>query len=115
MAGGDSGSMKRSLSIPHDRAAYQASQELFDVLRSECATLTRCTKYLEGARDRIQGIHATVDKNQAAMAMAEVSEHYHPDQFSANEGPDRYSILMKMPSAATPMASELCPTSTSLS
>jgi len=72
MAGGT----KRKLSIPTDRAAYQASEELFDVLRSSCSALNACSRSLGSARDKVQGIHATVDKVQAAMAIGEIFDSY---------------------------------------
>jgi len=53
--------MKRKLSTPSDRAAYAASQPLFDALRSGCDKLEEQSHLLKATRDLSQRIHVQVD------------------------------------------------------
>jgi len=53
--------MKRKLSTPSDRAAYAASQPLFDALRLGCDKLEEHSHLLQATRDLSQRIHVQVD------------------------------------------------------
>ena len=60
---GSETNMKRKPVAPLDRAAYAASQPLFNALRSACESLEQQPGVLLAARDTAQQVHVRIDKD----------------------------------------------------
>ncbi|GAB7339269.1 hypothetical protein MBLNU457_5923t2 [Dothideomycetes sp. NU457] len=92
--------MKRRLSIPTDRAAYQASQSLFDALRTGCEKLEEPLHLLKTARDLSQQIHVQVDKDATKRCI-----EYSLDSLMQTFGPYE-DILTNLANVCSPTPTE---------